>query len=161
MTATTSSYAQQHASSGSSGHGVSRALASHVATLRYDMLPPELVQLTKQCILDTLGVILGASGLAPEGRVLAEFVESLGGRPESTILGFGKRAPAAWAAFVNGSLGHMLDYDDVGGGHVSIATVPVGLAMAERLGPGVSGRELITAVAAGADLMTRIDRANL
>jgi 2-methylcitrate dehydratase PrpD len=159
MTATTSSLSEQHASSDSSRQGVSRALASYVASWTYDMLPPELVQLTKQCILDTLGVILGASGLAPEGRILAEFVDSLGGKPESTVLGFGTRAPAAWAAFVNGSLGHMLDYDDVGAGHVSIATVPVSLAVAEHLGDGVSGRDLITAVAAGADLMTRIDLA--
>ena len=33
----------------------------------------------------------------------------IGGKPESRILGFGGKAPAAWAVFANGSLGHMLD----------------------------------------------------
>jgi 2-methylcitrate dehydratase PrpD len=78
------------------------------------------------------------------------------GKPESTILGFGGRAPAPWAAFVNGSLGHMLDYDDIApGGHPSITTVLCGLAAAEKYGP-ISGKDFITAVAGGMDLQTRI-----
>ena len=110
-------------------------------------------------MLDTLGVAIGASGLAPEARWVADYVTEMGGKPEATLLGFGGKAPAPWAAFVNGSLGHMLDYDDVGaGGHVSIATVPVAFAIAEKLG-GVSGRDLITAIAAGTDLHTRLNGA--
>lgn len=113
------------------------------------------MELTKQCILDTLGVAIGASTLAPEAKLVARYVSSLGGKPESTMLGFGGKAPAPWAAFVNGSLGHMLDYDDLGASHVSIATVPVAFAVAEKTG-AVSGRDLITAIAAGTDLQTRL-----
>jgi 2-methylcitrate dehydratase PrpD len=110
--------------------GISRRLAEHAAGLSYDVLPPELVELTKLCIMDTLGVIIGASTLAPEGRMLADYVQDQGGRQESTVLGFGGKAPAALATFINGSLGHMLDYDDLGGGgHVSIATVPPAFAI--------------------------------
>jgi 2-methylcitrate dehydratase PrpD len=138
---------------------VTRELARHAATLRYDALPSALVDMLKQCVLDTLGVAIGASTLAPEAAVLAEYVNDLGGKPEATLLGFGGKAPAPWTAFVNGSLGHMLDYDDLGeSGHPSIVTIPVALAVAEKLG-GVSGRELIAAVAAGTDVMTRISRA--
>src|SRR5690242_18229332 len=141
------------------GDGVTRVIAQHAASLSFAALPPELVELIKQIVLDTLGVAIGASGLAPEARVIAEYVEALGGRAESTVFGFGFKAPAPWAAFVNGSLGHMLDYDDVGaGGHVGIATVPVAFAVAEKLGC-VSGRDLITAIAAGTDLHTRLDLA--
>jgi 2-methylcitrate dehydratase PrpD len=75
------------------------------------------------------------------------------------LLGFGGKAPAPLAAFLNGSLGHMLDYDDMGdAGHPSIVTIPVALAIAEKNG-GVDGREFIAAVAAGMDVMTRISRA--
>ena len=137
------------------GRDATRRIARHAAGLRYESLPPALVELTKQCVLDTVGVTIGASGLAPEAKILADYVNELGGRPESTLLGFGGKAPAAWATFVNGSLGHMLDYDDLGGGHVSIVTVPVALALAEKAG-GMSGRELITAIASGADVMTRL-----
>jgi 2-methylcitrate dehydratase PrpD len=133
-----------------------RKLARHAATLRYEALPAPLVEMTKQCILDTLGVSIGASTLAPEGRIIADYVRDLGGKQESTILGFGGKAPAAWAAFVNGSLGHMLDYDDVGeGGHVSISTVPVAFAIVEKNGRA-SGRDLITSIAAGTDIHTRL-----
>src|SRR3954453_18615119 len=141
------------------GTGVTRLVSERAASLAYDALSPELVELIKQIVLDTLGVAIGASGLPPEARVVAEYVEALGGRPESTVYGFGFKAPAPWTAFVNGSLGHMLDYDDVGaGGHVGIATVPVAFAVAEKLGC-VSGRDLITAIAAGTDLHTRLDLA--
>jgi len=143
-------------SSGVTGKDASRKLARYAATLRYEALPPELVDLMKQCVLDTLGVIIGASGMAPEGRIAYEYVKDLGGNPESTILGFGGKAPAAWAAFVNGGLSHMLDYDDTGGAHVSIATIPAAFALGEKKG-GVSGRDVIAAIAVGTDLMTRLD----
>jgi len=141
------------------GKDVTRKLARHAATLRYEMLPPALVDMIKQCVLDTLGVSIGASTLAPEARILVDYAKEQGGKPEATLLGFGGKVPAASAALVNGSLGHMLDYDDLGeSGHPSIVTIPVAFAVAEKLG-GVTGRDLITAVAAGMDVMTRISRA--
>lgn len=142
--------------SGVTGENATCNMARHVAGLRYAALPAALVELMKQCLLDTLGVSVGASGMAPEGRIAHEYVKEMGGAPESTILGYGGKAPAAWAVFVNGGLGHMLDYDDTGGGHVSIATIPVALALAEKKG-GLCGRDFITAVAAGTDVMTRLD----
>ena len=149
----------RHERANGKGKGVTLSLARHAATLRYEALPVALVDMIKQCVLDTLGVSIGASTLAPEAAILADYVTDLGGKPEATILGFGGRAPAAWATFVNGSLGHMLDFDDLGeSGHPSIVTIPVALAVAEKLG-GVSGCDLITAIAAGTDVMTRISRA--
>ena len=139
------------------GQGATRRLAEHAAGLRYEAIPAELVELTKRCILDTLGVCIGASSLSPEAKILDKYVKGLGGRPESSVLGFGGQVPAAAAALINGSLGHMLDYDDVcNPGHVSIATIPVAFALAEKLG-GISGREFITAIVAGTDLMTRLE----
>ncbi|HEX3864419.1 MAG TPA: MmgE/PrpD family protein [Stellaceae bacterium] len=138
---------------------VTQRLAQHASSLRYEQLPPLLVERIKQCVLDTLGVSIGASILAEEARIVADYVRALGGVPEARLLGFGGAAPAGWAAFANGSFGHMLDYDDVGGGgHVSIATIPVALALAEKLG-GVTGREFIAAVAAGMDVHVRLNEA--
>ena len=138
--------------------GATRKIAHHAATLQFDDLSPEMVTLTKKCVLDTLGVIIGASGMAPEGRIARDYVLDQGGKPESSIIGFGGRTTAPLAAFVNGGLGHMMDYDDVSAGHVSIATIPVALALGERMG-GLSGRELITAVTCGTDIMMRMDNA--
>jgi len=141
------------------GKDASRKFSRHAATLQYDAIPRELIELTKQCVLDTLGVAIGASGVNDEAKLVHEYVRDLSGREEATIWGFGGKAPAPWAAFVNGSLGHMLDYDDVSdGGHVSISTIPPGLAIAEKLG-GVSGRDFLTAVVAGTDIHTRLSLA--
>ena len=76
------------------GAGVTRSIAQHTASLAFDALPRELVDLIKQIVLDTMGVAIGASGLAPEARIVAEYVEALGGHPESTVLGFGFKAKA-------------------------------------------------------------------
>ncbi len=134
-----------------------RRFAQHAAKLRYDDLPPALVALIKQCVLDTLGVSVAATTLAPEAAIVHEYVRSLGGEGPCTIWGYGGKAPAPWAVFVNGSLGHMVDYDDVGaGGHVSIVTIPVAFAIAEARG-GISGRDFITAIAAGTDIHTRLN----
>ena len=134
-------------------------LARYTETLRYEMLPQELVHLVKQCVLDTFGVSIAASTLAPEAQIVADYVQDLGGKGVASIWGYSRKAPAPWAAFVNGSLGHMVDYDDVGaGGHVSIATIPAAFALAEQQGK-VSGKELITAIAAGMDIHTRLNAA--
>ncbi len=137
----------------------SRKLARHATTLRYEAIPRELLELTKQCVLDTLGVAIGASGINDEAKLVHDYVRDLGGKAESTIWGFGGKAPAPWAVFVNGSLGHMLDYDDVSdGGHVSISTIPPAFAVAEKLA-GVNGKDFLTAIVAGTDIHTRLSLA--
>src|SRR5689334_20707708 len=110
--------------------GPTRRFAEHAAKLRYEDLPQPLVTLLKQCVLDTLGVSIAATTLAEEAKIVHDYVTDLGGKPVATILGYGTKAPAPWAVFVNGSLGHMVDYDDVGaGGHVSIVTIPGAFAV--------------------------------
>ncbi|HAA91739.1 MAG TPA: hypothetical protein DCS82_07845 [Rhodospirillaceae bacterium] len=135
-----------------------RKLAEHAAALSYDDLPQPVIDLTKRCVLDTLGVTTGASGLIEESPVLKDYVRDQGGKAEATIWGFGDKVTAMQAAFVNGAMGHMLDFDDIGGGHPSIVTVPVAFAVAEKLG-GASGKDFITAIAAGVDVYVRANQA--
>jgi 2-methylcitrate dehydratase PrpD len=61
------------------------------------------------------------------------------------------------AAFANGALCHALNYDAVGpeGGHLGVSAVAAPLAAAEKLG-GLSGKELLAALAAGAELTARL-----
>jgi 2-methylcitrate dehydratase PrpD len=133
--------------------------AAMVAETRYDDLPASAIEGAKKSILDTVGVILAASGVEPAVRGVAELVRETGGSPESTVLGFGGRAPALMAAFANGAMAHCLDFDDHApeGHHPSSSIVPAAFAVAERAG-GVSGREMIAAVAAGQDMFLRMRR---
>ena len=70
-------------------------LARHVAGTRYKDLPPGVVEAAKKSILDTVGVILVASGTEPAVRSVAELVRETGGRSECSVLGFGSRGVAA------------------------------------------------------------------
>jgi len=134
-------------------------LADHVAATAYERLPPVAVEAAKKSILDTLGVILAASGVEPAVRGVVDLVRETGGRPESTVLAFGDRVPALTAAFANGAMAHCLDFDDQTpwGQHSASSIVPAAFAVAERRG-GVPGREMIAAVAAGQDVFARLRR---
>jgi len=136
---------------------LSAVFGAYAAAAAFEDLPDGAVRAARYSTLDTLGVILGASGLVDLSPVVADLAREWGGRPESTVLGFGDRLPAPSAAFVNGSMGHGLDFDDhlPEGHHPSVTVLPALLALAERRG-GVSGRELLTALAVGQDLFARL-----
>ena len=138
----------------------SHAFARHATGLPYEALPPEAVEMTKQVVMDTLGVTLAATSLSPEAKIVAKYVKDLGGKRESTLLGFGGKGPAPWAVFSNGGIAHMADYDDTDGrhGHCGITTVPVAFAVGEKLG-GISGRDLIAAISIAIDIQVRLNRA--
>jgi 2-methylcitrate dehydratase PrpD len=137
-----------------------QALAANLVKTTYDNLPKETVEATKKSILDILGVMLPPTTLVKTCASIYEVVSEAGGKPESTIIGFGGKAPCWEAAFVNGSLCHAIDFDDCVGlekplMHPTGSSFPAALAMAERVGK-VSGKELITAVALGNDLSVRL-----
>ncbi len=66
--------------------------ADYAAKLNYEDLPEAARLAAKKTILDTLGVILAASGTEPAVRGLVEIVKESGGTPNCTLLGFGGRA---------------------------------------------------------------------
>ena len=125
-------------------------------TIRYENLPPEVVTITKNQILDFFGVALGGSreaGVAEMRDVVLEW----GGAPQSRIFRWGDRVPAPNAAQVNATMAHSLDFDDVHEDaimHPGVATIPTALAMSEYAG-GTSGREFIASVALGTDFICR------
>ncbi|MFC2001981.1 MmgE/PrpD family protein, partial [Chloroflexota bacterium] len=129
-------------------------LAAHVANVRYEQIPAQAVEVTKMDILDSLGVALAASSVAPVCKKVDELAKEMGGKGESTIIGFGGKVPSYMAAFVNSALVHALNYDDYYDPliiHFGCSVFPAALATAERVGK-VSGKELITAYTASADL---------
>lgn len=134
-----------------------RQFAQFAAGVEYEQLPASAVAGAKKTLLDSIGVILAASGAEPAVRPVVDLVREGGGRQESTVLGHGFRAPATEAAFANGAMAHSLNYDDQTpwGQHSSSSVIPAVLAIAERVG-AVSGRDLIAAIAVGQDLFARL-----
>ncbi|HEY7060089.1 MAG TPA: MmgE/PrpD family protein [Chloroflexota bacterium] len=133
------------------------ALAAYAASVAFERLPGEVVSVLKRMLLDTLGTTLAGSALGTGCAELLAVVREAGGTAESTLIGFDARVPAAQAALANGATGHALNYEDVypGGGHLGVVTIPAALALAERQG-GVSGREFLAALAAGAEIAARL-----
>ncbi len=104
-------------------------------------------------ILDTFGV--GIAGSTAYGAdALAAASQRWGTGAEATLWGRRERTLATTAALLNGFQGHCQEFDCVHEGavlHPMTATLPAAIAYAEREG-GVSGRELLTAVAMGIDV---------
>ncbi|MFC9454367.1 MmgE/PrpD family protein [Streptomyces sp. NPDC056983] len=146
-----------HSDTGVKQTDASRTLAANVVSTTFDSLPDEAVQATKNDILDTLGTIVAGSTFAA-GRELMDLGREFGGASQSTVLAFGDKVPAPMAAMTNATMGHALDYDDTHDKalvHVGPAAVSSALALSERAG-GVDGKSFITAVALGADLISRM-----
>ncbi|MBI2906084.1 MAG: MmgE/PrpD family protein [Chloroflexi bacterium] len=133
------------------------AFAQLATRLKFEDLPQAAVDVTRKDILDTLGVAL--AGSAAEGMEgLVELAREWAGKPEASVIGHGFRAPSPEAALLNSYGAHGIEYDDahdVAGGHPGCTVIPVAFAAAERRG-GVSGKELIAAVALGVDMSCRI-----
>lgn len=135
-------------------------LADYCLNTRYEDLPPDVIEATKAQILDTIVVMLPAldtDGIAQ----LYEWSKSAGGNEESLVLGTSVRLPAENAVRLNAAMAAALEFDDTYEPslmHASCVTIPVALAAAELAG-GVSGKELITAVAVGTDLACRLSMA--
>ena len=134
-------------------------LANFAAEIRYSDLPKAAVETAKKSILDSLGVILAASGIEPDVNRIIEVVRENGGPPESSILGFRHHAPVLMAAFAKGALAHCLDFDDHTpfGQHASTSIIPAVFAVAERKGK-ICGRDMIAAIASGLEHLPGVRR---
>jgi len=109
--------------------------AEFVATAGTRTFPPEVIDAAKMCLVDWMGVALGAhaEGAAVSTRRMAE---AWGAGGNAQIL-LGPKTTPALAALVNGTMSHCMDYDDAhtqGGGHVSAPNWAAALAMASHLG---------------------------
>jgi len=147
-----------HRQNDSEQEEVTRIISRFIAETDYAHLPPAIIERVKHSVLDTLGIIMPASVLMPDLKAAIDLRIEAGGKEESSILAYGVKVPCWEAAFANGVRGHALDYAD---GHleavfrIGISVIPATFAVAERIG-GVSGKEFITAVAAGEEILCRL-----
>src|SRR5882672_11687968 len=136
-------------------------VAQFAASYRYEDIPPDVLERTKQCIADTVATVIFGYDL-PWSRIVVGYAERNGAGGRSRILGPGGAAVhAPAAALANGALAHAFEMDNLTwpstGVHPGATLLAPGLAVAQERGSG--GRELITAFLAGAEVMIRIGRA--
>jgi 2-methylcitrate dehydratase PrpD len=133
---------------------LTQELGGFAAGLTFEKLPAEAVEIARTGFIDTVAtMIAGAHDPAPQ--LLRKGLDPAVG-PASLYFS-GETATAPEAAWINGTAGHALDYDDVGcRGHVSTVLVPAILAEAETLGLG--GRAMFAAYVAGYETWAELAR---
>jgi len=134
-------------------------LAAHVARTQFADLPAKAIVDAKILLTDWLGVCLGGTR-TETGRLAADYQRDMASRPEATIYGFGYRVSAPAAAFANAISAHSIELDDADDEaliHFGVSVVSSALAVAER--QGASGRQVLTAVVLGCDVLQRLNLA--
>ncbi|SFM38877.1 MmgE/PrpD family protein [Thermodesulforhabdus norvegica] len=137
---------------------ISRELGKFVSKVGPQDLPRSVFTQSLFGITDGIAVML--AGCRQFGSSIAQILDALGGRPVATVIGLGYQTSAPLAAWSNGILSHLLDYDDLSlsmGGHPTGPVLSAALAAAEEI--DADGKSLITAYAAGIEVMTKIGSA--
>src|ERR1700694_2143754 len=139
--------------------GQTARLAEYAVGLRYEEIPAEALQRAKDCIADTVATILFGAQFPWSQMIIAQARRMGTGR--GPILGTGAAVQAPAAALAHGAMTHAFEQDNLtspdSGAHPGAALVSSGLAVAQERGS--TGRELLTAFVAGAEVMIRIGRA--
>src|SRR6201997_4035592 len=136
---------------------LSREFAGFVTSLRHENLPPQVVDRAKGVTLQALSSALIARDMPASRQALAMMQEEeAGGGGVATVLCHGARLTKTGAAFVNAEM-------IFAGGkwdtfrmltHPGIAILPAALVAAEVT--GATGKEVLTAVAAGYEVTERL-----
>jgi 2-methylcitrate dehydratase PrpD len=137
-------------------------LASFVAGLRYEMLPPAVVAQACDIVLDTLGCGIAAwRDDREKAEVARGLTRAFRAAPVAAIWGVGgERTDAALAALANGMLANAADFDDTHKRallHTGSVVVPPVLALAEER--GLTGPEIVTAIVSGYEVAVRVGMA--
>lgn len=135
-------------------------LAAFASALTYQRIPTAVIARAKLSLLDGIGVCLYGATL-PWTRHVQEMVRAEGATPAATL--FATRHKGSWsqAALANATAGHAFEMDDIHTEsvvHPNSLTTPIAIGFAEAH-PGISGRDLLTAIVAGCEIGTRVGNA--
>ncbi len=136
--------------------GVTSDLAKFVLDTEYRDLPSEVTSLAKNAATDIIGVTIAGS-TDSIADILKYNIKSTAGVEECSAVGIGLKSTCPIAAFSNGILAHVLDYDDQHWhfhGHPSCTAFPAALAAGEK--NNASGKEVFTAYALALEIECRI-----
>ena len=148
--------------------GLTRQIAEFIVRTAYADLPADVIELGKKSILDGLGLALSGT-VAETGAISRKYLRSLGLEAGgATVIGSNLKAPARFAALVNGIGMHADDYDDTQLAiakdrvyglltHPTAPALPAALAIAEIA--GMTGRDLMLAYHLGVEVECKIAEA--
>lgn len=136
--------------------GFESALATFVADASPSALTEDRRRAATRLLTDQLALQIGLSEL-PWSRSAIRYGLENGKEGACTIAGSGRRMDIETAAFVNATLGHGFEYDDVhnpSNGHPGCIVVPTGLAVGEATDATLE--EVLVAIGVGYEVYGRI-----
>ncbi|MCH8281741.1 MAG: MmgE/PrpD family protein [Chloroflexi bacterium] len=136
--------------------GHTQLIAEFALGTPFDGLSGQVVSISKDMMLNAAAVAL-AGAAQPEALALTRFAQEMGGNGKCTIVGMGLRTSPVYAALANGTMVHLLDFDDEvvdRGIHLSSAVFPVVMALGEM--NGYAGKDVLTAFAVGCEVASKL-----
>mgnify|MGYP001038870108 CR=1 FL=1 len=137
-----------------------KRLIEHIARTGFEDLDAETVRCCKKLIMDSLGVVFPGSR-APGCPEILDLLRSWQSKEGASVFLADFRTAPPLAAMANSAMMHALDFDDTldaSALHTFVNVLPAALAAAENRG-GIAGKELITALVLGVDVICRISLA--
>jgi len=131
-------------------------LSNFIIQTRFEDFPEEVIETGKTCFLDWIGVALGGMK-DPSIKILVDHVQETGGKKQASILGYGRKVDILNAALINGTMSHVLDYDDAHSesrSHCSAPLLPALLSISEY--KKLKGADFMTAYIVGFEVSTRM-----
>ena len=136
--------------------GHTQLIAEFALGTPFDGLSGQVVSISKDMMLNAAAVAL-AGAAQPEALALTRFAQEMGGNGKCTIVGMGLRTSPVYAALANGTMVHLLDFDDEvvdRGIHLSSAVFPVVMALGEM--NGYDGKDVLIAFAVGCEVASTL-----
>lgn len=134
-----------------------QTLAEFAVNLAYERIPREVLERTKDCLIDTVGACVYGAEL-PWSKIVIAYAQRNSAPGEASVLGTGIRVRAPFASMANGALAHAFELDCLCqpsvGVHPGASLTAPGLAVAQ--GRKKSGKDLLAAMVAGYEVMYRI-----
>ena len=137
---------------------VTAELAKCATALAWRDFPDDLLERTKQCLLDWFAVTVAGAQEELTDILVREALED-GAKGKASLVGRSETTLPSTAALINGAASHALDYDDVNfamHGHPTVTVVPALLALGEQR--QASGRLFVESFVAGYETAGRIGR---
>lgn len=144
-------------SSGSDSGSSTAELAEFAARLRFDDIPPNVVEHMRTCLLDTVGCGLFGSSLEWTG-ILRTTLARLDPRGACPVIGSKTGLSAPHTALVNGAAIHGFELDDLHPRsivHPGSVVLLAALSAACEVGT-ISGRDLFLAMVVGYEVAARV-----
>src|ERR1700730_17508415 len=148
--------------------GLTDYVGRFVATMTYEQIPEQVIELGKKSILDGLGLALAGSR-AESGPISRKYIEQIGvANGKATIIGSAQKTSPRFAALVNGISIHADDFDDTQLAaardrvygllmHPTVPVLPAIFALAEQ--GSMTGKEWMLAYHVGAEVECKIAEA--